>query len=503
MERIKLKKLLKRLKLKTFKGVKEVEITGICANSKLVAPGNLFIAKKGLSHDGAEFIPEAIAAGAIAVLTDLYNPFLSDVVQIIHSDVNMVESLFAKEYYNLADEKLFLVGITGTNGKTTTACLVKHILDKLGSLCGLISSIEWIIGSHHFPSNQTTPDVLTNFKLFHDMVLAKCKSCVMEVSSHALDQGRVKEIEFDVAVFTNLDQDHLDYHLSTQNYLQAKLKLFSTLGKTAHKGLKTAVINLDSPYSGEIRKNTKAGLLTYGLDSRADLYASQIHLTPEGIDCFMHYQGEKVKMASSLIGKHNLYNLLAAVGVALSRGYHLKKIIYTLKSFYQVPGRLEKVANAKGLHIFVDYAHTENALECVLSTLKEIRQGKLIVVFGCGGNRDRQKRAKMGSIAEKLADVVIVTTDNPRQEDPQEIVNDILKGCKNPNSVLTILDRKEAIFSAIRRGSPKDIVLIAGKGHETYQVFSQQSVAFDDRLVAKLACETAVFHGDKGVFTYT
>lgn len=494
MERIKLKSLLKRLKIKTYKGVKDIEITGICANSKLVAPGNLFIAKKGLSYDGAEFILEAIAAGASAVLTDLYNPFLSDVVQIIHPDVNAIEALLAKEYYHLADEKLFLIGITGTNGKTTTACLIKHILDKLGSLCGLIGSIEWIIGKHHFPATHTTPDVLTNFKLFNDMALAKCKSCVMEVSSHALDQGRVKEIEFDVAVFTNLDQDHLDYHMSIQNYLQAKLALFSQLNPLAHKGPKTAVINLDSVYVEEIMKNTRADLLTYGMDSRADLYAHQIKLTPEGIECFIHYQEEKVKLVSHLIGKHNLYNLLAAVGVGLSHGYCLKKIIYALKSFNQVPGRLEKVANSRGLHIFVDYAHTENALECVLSALREIKLGKLIVVFGCGGNRDRQKRAKMGSIAEKLADVVIVTTDNPRQENPQVIVNDILKGCKKPNAVFTILNRKEAIFFAIERGSSKDIVLIAGKGHETYQVFSQQSVVFDDRLVAKLACETAVFN---------
>lgn len=494
MERIKLKKLLKRLKIKTCKGVKEIEITGICANSKLVAPGNLFIAKKGLSHDGTEFIPEAIAAGATAVLTDLYNPFLSDVVQIIHPDVNAIEALLAKEYYRLADEKLFLVGITGTNGKTTTACLVKHILDKLGSLCGLIGSIEWIIGKHHFPATHTTPDVLTNFKLFNDMTLAKCKSCVMEVSSHALDQGRVKEVEFDVAVFTNLDQDHLDYHMYIQNYLQSKLKLFSQLDPLGHKGPKTAIINLDSASAEEIMKNTKAHLFTYGIDARADLSAKQINLTPEGIECFIHYQEEKVKLVSHLIGKHNLYNLLGAIGVGLSHGYCLKKIIYTIKSFNQVPGRLEKVDNSRGLHIFVDYAHTENALECVLSALREIKQGKLIVVFGCGGNRDRQKRAKMGGIAEKLADVVIVTTDNPRQEDPQEIINDILKGCKNPKTVLTILNRKEAIFSAIKRGSSKDIVLIAGKGHETYQVFSQQSVVFDDRLVAKLACESAVFN---------
>lgn len=494
MERIKLKNLLKRLKIKIYKGAKDIEITGICTNSKLVAPGNLFIAKKGLSHDGAEFIAEAIAAGATAVLTDLYNPFLSDIVQIIHPDVNAIEALLAKEYYHFADEKLFLVGITGTNGKTTTAYLIKHILDKLGSLCGLIGSIEWIIGNHHFPATHTTPDLLTNFKLFHEMALAKCKSCAMEVSSHALDQGRIKGIAFDVAVFTNLDQDHLDYHISIQNYLQAKLSLFSQLMPIAHKRPKTAVINLDSIYAEEIMKNTRAHLLTYGMDTKADLYADQIKLTLVGIECFIHYQGERIKLVSPLIGKHNLYNLLAAVGVALSHGYCLKKIIHSLKSFNQVPGRLEKIANSKGLHVFVDYAHTENALECVLSALKEIKQGKLIVVFGCGGNRDRQKRAKMGNIAEKLADVVIVTTDNPRQEDPQGIVNDILKGCKNPNAILTILNRKEAIFSAIEKGSSKDIVLIAGKGHETYQVFSQQSVVFDDRLVAKLACETAGFH---------
>ncbi len=484
MERIKLKKLLKNLPDLLVKGSKEIEITGICSNSKLVAPGNLFIAKKGLNHDGARFIPSAVESGATAILTDFYDPFFPHTVQIIAPDVAAVEAALAQEYYHHASEQLFLVGITGTNGKTTTSYMVKYLLDQMHLSCGLIGTIEWIVGQHVFPAAQTTPDVISNYKLFHEMVTQSCQACVMEVSSHALDQRRVHTIEFDVAVFTNLTQDHLDYHHTMQAYARAKARLFQSLKKGKKPYVKTGVINSDSPYA-ELMMSECA--LTYAIDREADLRASHISLTPEGTHCDVSYRGKIYPFSTRLIGRHNIYNSLAAAGVGLAKGYQLDEILKTLSRFSNVQGRLERVENPQGLHIFVDYAHTDDALANVLRTLKEIVKGRLITVFGCGGNRDQAKRPKMGSIVEQLSDVAIVTSDNPRSEDPLEIISHILSGFKHPSQALCIPDREEAIRKAISLCTPADIVLIAGKGHETYQIFSQRTISFDDRLVAQQA----------------
>ena len=489
MERVKLKKLLKNIPDLVVKGSKEIEITGICSNSKLVAPGNLFIAKKGLTQDGARFIPDAVSSGAAAVLTDFYDPFYRQVVQVIVPDVAAVESLLAQEYYHRASNQLFLVGITGTNGKTTTAYLVKHLLDHMGLPCGLIGTIEWVVGQHLFPATQTTPDVITNYKLFHEMVAQSCQSCVMEVSSHALDQKRVGSIEFDVAVFTNLTQDHLDYHLTMEAYAQAKAKLFSSLKKGEKSHLKTAVINTDSPYAGTMIKDCTSALLTYAVDNPADLRAADISFSPNGTRCSVHYQGKDYSFSTPLIGRHNIYNLLAAAAVGLAKGHPLEEILKVLSEFPKIQGRLERVENDLKLNIFVDYAHTDDALANVLKTLREIVQGRLITVFGCGGNRDQAKRPKMGAVTESLSDVTIVTSDNPRSEDPLEIISHILSGFKEPAKALCIPDREEAIRTAISLCTPEDILLIAGKGHETYQIFSQRTISFDDRRVAREACQ--------------
>ena len=491
MERIKIKKLLKNISVQSIKGSKEVEITGLCANSKMVAPGNLFIAKKGLTHDGARFIPDAIAAGASAILTDLYDPFFPNIVQIIHPDVATVEAAIAKEYYGHPSNHLFLVGITGTNGKTTTSYLVRHLFEKSGELCGLIGTIEWIVGQHVYPSGKTTPDVLQNYKLFHEMVSAGCQDCVMEVSSHALEQARVQSIEFDVVVFTNLTQDHLDYHKTMDEYAQAKAKLFSSLKKEGEKPYaKTAVVNADSPYCAQMIADCEANILTYGIEQPCDLSASLILLNASGMEFNVNYQGKCYSMISPLIGRFNVYNLLASVGVGLARGYKIEETLRILSSFDKVPGRLERIPNEKGLNIFVDYAHTDDALSNVLSTLQELKQGRLITVFGCGGNRDQSKRPKMGAVAEQLSDLAIVTSDNPRNEDPEEIIRNILTGLKNPGQALVIIDREEAIHHAVQMAKPEDIVLIAGKGHETYQIFSHQTIDFDDRAVAQEACRS-------------
>lgn len=489
MDRVKLKKLLKNIPVQAVKGSKEVEISGLCSNSKLVAPGDLFIAKKGFNHDGAQFIPDAVAAGASAILTDLYDPFFSHPVQIIHPDVASIEAAIANEFYGHPCDKLLLIGITGTNGKTTTSYLIRHLLERSDVRCGLIGTIEWIVGKHVFPSGKTTPDILQNYKLFHEMAVKGCQGCVMEVSSHALDQGRVRSIEFDVAVFTNLTQDHLDYHKTMEEYAKAKAKLFASLNMKGKKPFpKKAVVNADSDYFPQMVADCHADILTYSIDQPSDLRASQIHLSAFGTQFEVNYRDEKIPFSSTLTGRFNVYNLLAAIGAGLSQGFPLKQILKTLSTFTTVPGRLERVPNEKGLNIFVDYAHTDDALLNVLETLKELKRGRLITVFGCGGNRDAAKRPKMGAVVESLSDLFIVTSDNPRHEDPEEIIRNILSGLKRPDRSLVIVEREEAIHRAIHLAKSEDIVLIAGKGHENYQIFSDQTIKFDDRIVAQNAC---------------
>ena len=488
MERVKLKKLLKDIAGISVRGSKEIEITGVCSHSKRVAPGNLFIAKKGLTCDGAQFMADAIASGAVAVLTDMYDPFFPHVVQIIAQDVLEVEALIAQEYYQHASLELFLVGVTGTNGKTTTAYLIQHLFERMQFPCGLIGTIESIVGQHVFPSSLTTSDVLTNHKLFHEMVAEGCKGCVMEVSSHALDQQRVRGIEFDVAVFTNLTHDHLDYHQTMDAYARAKSQLFSALKKGKKNYPKIAVINTDNAYAQQMIQECSADVLTYGIEGSAALMAKDIRMSPSGTSCTICYQGASYPFSTTLIGRFNVYNVLAAIAVGIIQSYPLEKIVDALSSFQTIQGRLERVENAKGLHIFVDYAHKTDALASVLSTLREIGKKRIITVFGCGGNRDRAKRPKMGAVAEQFSDIVIITTDNPRSEDPLDIIAEILPGLQQPSRAYIIPDRAEAIRSAVALCTPEDILLIAGKGHETQQIFSHSTVPFDDRKIAREAC---------------
>ncbi|MBS0621169.1 MAG: UDP-N-acetylmuramoyl-L-alanyl-D-glutamate--2,6-diaminopimelate ligase [Verrucomicrobia bacterium] len=477
-----LKKLLKHCTGYKIKGNKDVEITGISSNSKQVAPGNLFIAKKGRTQEGARYIPDAIGAGAVAILTDLYDPFLSRVVQVIHPDVTRLESILAKEFYKRPDEQLFLIGVTGTSGKTTTAFLIHHLFETLGERCGLLGTVEWRAGEHIYPASHTTPDISTSFKLMHEMIAAGCTSCVMEVSSIGLDQGRVSGMAFDAGVFTNLTPEHLDYHPTMESYAAAKALLFSSL--SSHSA---AIVNADSPYASQMLQNSRGIPLSYGIDTPCDLYATDVSLSPEGITSTIHYQKKSCPFTSPLIGRFNLYNLLAAAAVGLAKGFALEEILRALSTFSHVPGRLERIPNERGLQLFVDYAHKADALKNVLEALSEVKTGRVITVFGCGGDRDSFKRPQMAAVAETYSDLTIVTTDNPRREDPNAIIRQILTGFKNPGHILVIPDREEAIHKAIELATDKDIVLIAGKGHETYQIFSQETLLFDDRLVAKSA----------------
>lgn len=436
--------------------------------------GDLFFAHRGADFDGNRFIPDAIAAGAVAVVTDLYDPFCS-LTQMITPSVNEMKIELAKRFYNFPAKKLKMVGITGTNGKTTTSYLVRHLLDD----CSLIGTIEAIVGNHHFPSQLTTPDVIDLQKLLQTMVNAGSKECVMEVSSHALQQKRVAGIGYDIAVFTNLTQDHLDYHHSMENYFLAKEKLFTSLSPKA-----TAILNADCPYHKRIK--TSAKKLTYGIDSPADLRAFDIKCDPESIEFTLVHEKTSVRIVAPMIGKFNIYNCLAAIGVALISKIPLQKIAKRLTSFPPVSGRMQRVPNGLGLHVFIDYAHTADALDVTLKTLKPLCEGRLFVLFGCGGDRDQDKRAKMGDVASKLADQLMITSDNPRSEDPLSICQTIASGCLGKNYFIEP-DRKKAIETLIEMAKPDDCLLIAGKGAERTQTFADKTYPFDDKEVIEQA----------------
>ena len=482
---IKLRKLLKDINVEVVKGSRDIEITGICSHSKFVAPGNIFVARQGSCHDGHQYVSEALTGGAIAILSDFYDPFLpSNITQIVHPEVRIIEGLLANRYYGSPSKELFVVGITGTNGKTTCTYMVKHIFDGLKRRCGLIGTIEYIIGNNRYPSSRTTPDVITNQKMLREMLSQGCEAAVMEVSSHGLKQRRVQEIEFNVAVLTNLSQDHLDYHDTMENYCEAKARLFESCSKAA-------IINVDDPWHKKILGNSKhEQLISYGINQKADLKAKNISLNSEGTSFTICYKGKEIPVSWKLIGRFNIYNFLATAAVGLTLDIDLKKICSLLSSFKGVPGRLESIPNNRGLNIYVDYAHTDDAIKNALECLQELKKKKIIIVFGCGGNRDQLKRPKMAEVAEKLSDFAIVTSDNPRNENISDICHDIVKGFTDPNKYFVETDRKKAIEKAIHQAEPDDIVLIAGKGHEPYQIFAHQTIEFDDRIVAATLCES-------------
>ena len=493
---MKLKKLFKDIKNVQIKGAKDLEISGICSNSKLAAPGNIFIARRGLISDGTQYIAEAVQAGVAAIVTDMFDPSLKNVVQVIHSDPSAIEGLLGAIYYKVPSEELFMVGITGTNGKTTTSFLVKYLLDNLVEKnkhhTGLIGTIEYIIGQQRYQAIRTTPDVLSNQKMLREMCRQGCESAVMEVTSHALDQGRVNNIHFDVAVFTNLTIDHLDYHGTMDAYCRTKNTLFRTLGQAQSEKLKKrpprAVVNADSPWLEKMIEGCKSKILTYAIEGAADLKAKDIKLTARGTDFTLEYNGKSSLVSIPLVGRFNVYNCLAAIGVALAHGNTLDKIIALLSSCPSVPGRLEPVSNEDNLKIYVDFAHTSDALENVLECLNEFKTGKVITVFGCGGDRDKSKRPLMAAVAEKLSDFCIVTLDNPRSEIPEVICEEIVRGFKCLESYEIELDRRQAIMKAIEMATPDDIILIAGKGHETCQIFAHKTIEFNDRKVAEELC---------------
>ncbi len=481
---MKLKKLIQGCSLEV-KGSKEIEISGLCSDSRRTAPGNLFIAKKGGAFDGNEFIAQAIDSGASAVLTQFYNPFVK-ITQLIHPDPQTIEAKLANRYYSDPSSELFVVGVTGTNGKTTTTYLVKHLLSALKKPTGLIGTIETILGRKRSFSSLTTHDVISNHKLMREMIEEKCQAAVLEVSSHGLDQQRVDEVQFDAVIFTNLTPDHLDYHGTEEAYALAKKRLFQLLDQS-RKPRKKAIVNVDDPWHEKLLEGCLSPQLLYGLSEKADLRAENIELSSDGTRFTVCYKGETEVVQTPLIGRFNLYNLLGAMGVGLHFGASLKEMAPLFANIQSAPGRLERIKNNTGKHVFVDYAHTSDALFNVLKTLKETAKGRIITVFGAGGNRDPGRRPGLAKAAESFSDSCIITSDNPRQEDPEEICRQILAAFQAPESVRVEIDRKRAIELAIKQALPDDVVLIAGKGHERMQIFSHQTIPFDDREVA-LTC---------------
>jgi UDP-N-acetylmuramoyl-L-alanyl-D-glutamate--2,6-diaminopimelate ligase len=468
---MKIKALLRGLKGIEVKGSKEVEITGLTEDSRTAGPGSLFIARKGDSFNGAEFIDRALQAGAVAVLTDLYDPFCK-ATQIIAEKPELLEPFLANRFYGAPSEEMFIVGVTGTKGKTTTTYLIHHLLNGLGKRAALVGTVETVIGEERRASTLTTHTAIQNQKLLKEMRGKGCEAVSFEVSSHGLEQRRVENIDFDVGIFTNLYSDHLDYHPTMQAYAAAKKKLFANI--------KRAIFNADNEWTPFMREGCKSPIWTFGIEKEADIRAEHIQFDEQGTTFFVDQQRFQI----SLMGRFNVYNALGAIAVGLHLGASLAQIAAILASFQTAPGRLERVLNDKGIWVFVDYAHTGEALESVLLALREIARRRVICVFGCGGNRDPQRRTRMAQAAEKHADAAIITSDNPRNEDPIAICEQIRSAYRDPAKPIVEVNRKEAIFRAIQMAEPEDIVLIAGKGHEKVQKFAHHTIPFDDVAVA-------------------
>ncbi|MCB1118994.1 MAG: UDP-N-acetylmuramoyl-L-alanyl-D-glutamate--2,6-diaminopimelate ligase [Chlamydiia bacterium] len=473
---MKLKALMRALPQGVIKGSREVEVTGVCSHSKWVAPGNVFIARRGMTADGNQYVPEAIQAGAKVVVSDLFDPTLKGITQVICPDVALAEGALAAAYYGQPAQKLFLTGVTGTNGKTTTTWIIQQLLHENFGPCGMIGTIAYRVGNRTYHATHTTPDVVRNHRMLKEMVDCGCPSAVMEVTSHALDQGRVNFIDYDVAVFTNLTQDHLDYHKTMEAYFAAKRKLF-----LKGKKEKLAVIA-----AGErMVEESEVPVMTYGIECIADLVATDLNGSALGTEFVCHYQGKRYPCFVPLIGHYNILNCLAALGACLQR-VPLESLVPKLSHLAQIPGRLERIDNERQLTIFVDFAHTEDALKQVLSCLRPLTQGKLSVVFGCGGDRDPTKRSKMGRVCSQLADEVWITSDNPRSENPLKICEEVSLGCSGNYHIEP--DRRGAMEKAINAISKTDILLIAGRGHETEQLIGGRIIPFHDATVVREIC---------------
>jgi UDP-N-acetylmuramoyl-L-alanyl-D-glutamate--2,6-diaminopimelate ligase len=468
----------------------EAEVKGIVTNSHACKPGDLFIGMPGTRVDGGDFWTSAIAAGAIAAIVSPTAAQKQDpqaACVIPYPDMVQACALISAAFYGNPAQTLNLVGVTGTNGKTTTTHLIEFFLNQAKQPAGLLGTLYSRWQGHQQTAIHTTPFALELQQQLAEAVEAGCKTLVMEVSSHALAQGRVLACPFEVAVFTNLTQDHLDYHKDLEDYFGAKALLFNA---DYLKGL--AVINRDDPYGRRLIESAVGNVWSYSVeDATANLWMSDLVYESEGVKGMLHTPKGTIAFQSPLVGQFNLSNLLAATGAALHMGVELETIAQSLPQFTGVPGRMEQVQIKadQDISVLVDYAHTPDSLENMLRAARPFIPGRMICVFGCGGDRDRTKRPKMGAIAASLSDWAVVTSDNPRTEDPERILQDVVSGIPTTANSTVIGDRAEAIRTAILEARPGDGVLIAGKGHEDYQILGTEKVHFDDREQARSALE--------------
>ena len=477
-----LSQLLEAVNLQEKKLRNNPEVTCLITDSRRVVPGALFFAIGGLRTDGNHYVEEAVDRGAVAIITeqDLGYHFPIDFVQV--ADVRQALAEISREFYDCPDKLLRIAGITGTNGKTTVSMLTQHLIGGSQKV-GLMGTIRYDIGKRTLPSYRTTPESVDTFALLSQMVTNGCEEVVMEVSSHGIDQKRVYGVDVDVAAFLNLTRDHIDYHQTMEAYYQVKKRFF-----TGEIGAKPSVgvINIDCPYGQRLHKELQDGMpvVTFGMTEGAIIRAKNIKLFADRTEFDLNWPEGRARVASPLLGRYNVSNLLAAFAIGRAQAYDISELISKLSSFLGVPGRMELVKAHLPFNVIVDYAHTDDALNLACEMLSEITEGKLIVVFGCGGDRDRTKRAPMLEAALNGADQVFVTSDNPRTENIEQIFTD-MREASGSSAALFIEDRKRAISLALDVAKRGDCVLIAGKGHETFQEFDDSIVPFDDAQVAR------------------
>ncbi len=471
-----------------------VTITDVTDDSRQVGPGSLFVAVKGERVDGHDYVQAALRAGASAVvIQDAVSTGPTPLVRV--ADSRRALGVLGSLFHHSPSSRLRMVGVTGTNGKTTTTYVCKALLEAVGKRVGLIGTVAYQIGARTIPASHTTPGAIDLQQLLSQMVGAGLDAAVMEVSSHAMALDRTTGCEFDVAVFTNLTQDHLDFHKDMEDYFQAKLRLFTGLTAAGKKKQKRAIVNLDDPRGAKVVDACSVPVWTYALRGQADLKAEHVQLSLAGTTFTAVTPAGQCVIESRLVGEHNVYNLLAAMGVALHEGVPLDQIRAGITQVRNVPGRFERVEAGQEFTVIVDYAHTEDALVRLLTAAQTLKTGRIITVFGCGGDRDRGKRPKMGRAAVQYSDVVVLTSDNPRTEEPLAILREVEVGVREalgqkPSvQYRMIADRRQAIEAAVREARPGDMILIAGKGHEDYQIIGTTKHHFDDREVAQAAIQ--------------
>jgi UDP-N-acetylmuramoyl-L-alanyl-D-glutamate--2,6-diaminopimelate ligase len=465
-------------------------VRGLAYDSRRVREGDLFCAVRGFTTDGHRYIDDARRRGAVACLVEDVQAVPPDFPWLLvrHSRIAMADA--AAYFYGYPSHRLWMVGVTGTNGKTTTTHLIREILEACGVPTGLTGTVHTLVGTAEWPVVHTTPEAPDLQATLRQMVDAGMAACVMEVSSHALALERVRGTAYDVGVFTNLTQDHLDFHRDFEAYFAAKARLFERLGDGPDKGPRGAVLNADDAWAARLAGLTRVPIVTYGIESPADVTARAVRLSDRGARFILTTPRGEAPVEMPLAGRFNVANALAAAAVGHLFGCEPEAMAEALARTAGVPGRFERVDCGQPFTVVVDYAHSPDGLENVLKTARELATGRVLVVFGAGGDRDRGKRPQMGAVAARWADMVVVTSDNPRSEDPEAILQDIaagLKGSATPYHL--VADRREAIRLVIGEAEPGDLVVIAGKGHETYQIFRDRTVPFDDREEARAALE--------------